>query len=698
MSGTTTGRGRTAGAARLLAVLTALLSALTATVLSWGFPASPAAAATDPAVITLDTLSPALPTAGTDLLVAGEVTNTGRQELRNVEVRLRLSDTRLNSRAELAAVAEGLTTSRDGEVVVSRSLPDLAAGESTRFDLTRPTDELDALTGFGVYVLGVEVLASRNTGFGRVAIVRTQLPWVPAQQDFRPTGFTWLWPVVSRPTRLADGSFADDSLAGEMEAGGRLSRLVTAGDGLQQGAAVTWAVDPGLLDEAADMADGYDVRAPDGSLVPGGGTALAARWLEQLRTVTSGRPVLALPYSDPDLTAVMRAGLTGDVARSRELGESTLRARLPGAAPVADTAWPVDGYVNRETLATLRRSGVTTVVLDGRAVPTEIDLSYTPSGRAHVPSRAGRLAGVLGEPGLADLLRRRGTDPLLGAQRFLAETAMITSELPSTGTARTIVVTPPRRWDPDQAYLDRLVEVTTQAPWAAPVGLGDLVASEPPEVDREPLQYPADQRQLELPASYLSALEGMHTSINVFSGILTDRTELVPELNRSVLQLESTWWRGRETRSNRLKTERDYLADLRGLVRVQPGNFTFSSRRGTIPLTVANGLEQEVVVALRLVPQTPRLRIEPVESITIGPQTKLQVEVPATAVASGPVLVDATLHTQGGVVYGLPVLLRITITQYGTVAIYITVAAAAVLFLTAGFRVLRRVLGTRLES
>jgi hypothetical protein len=394
----------------------------------------------------------------------------------------------------------------------------------------------------------------------------------------------------------------------------------------------------------------------------------------------------------------MRAGLTGDVARSRELGESTLRARLSEAAPVADTAWPVDGYVNRETLATLRRSGVTTVVLDGRAVPTEIDLSYTPSGRAHVPSRAGRLAGVLGEPGLADLLRRRGTDPLLGAQRFLAETAMITSELPSTGTARTIVVTPPRRWDPDQAYLDRLVEVTTQAPWAAPVGLGDLVASEPPEVDREPLQYPAEQRQLELPASYLSALEGMHTSINVFSGILTDRTQLVPELNRSVLQLESTWWRGRETRSNRLKTERDYLADLRGLVRVQPGNFTFSSRRGTIPLTVANGLEQEVVVALRLVPQTPRLRIEPVESITIGPQTKLQVEVPATAVASGPVLVEATLHTQGGVVYGLPVLLRITITQYGTVAIYITVAAAAVLFLTAGFRVLRRVLGTRLES
>mgnify|MGYP006145822189 CR=1 FL=1 len=36
------------------------------------------------------------------------------------------------------------------------------------------------------------------------------------------------------------------------------------------------------------------------------------------------------------------------------------------------------------------------VLLDGRAVPPEIDLSYTPSGRARVSSRAGALTGILG--------------------------------------------------------------------------------------------------------------------------------------------------------------------------------------------------------------------------------------------------------------------------------------------------------------
>jgi hypothetical protein len=100
-----------------------------------------------------------------------------------------------------------------------------------------------------------------------------------------------------------------------------------------------------------------------------------------------------------------------------------------------------------------------------------------------------------------------------------------------------------------------------------------------------------------------------------------------------------------------------------------------------------------VVVDVRLVPQTPRIQVDDIEPRVIGAQTKVQIEVPATAVASGPVVVEATLRTPGGALYGQPEQLRITITQYGTVALYITVAAAAVLFVAAGVRVLRRVLG-----
>lgn len=677
-------------------VLTALLL-MTALALQVTAPAGPreAVAATgDPVVIDIESLQPGVPTSGVTLRVRGTVTNNGKQGLRNVEVRLRLSSTRLGSRAELHAVTQGRTTSRDGEVVVANTLPDLAVGQSEPFELSRPVEELAALTGFGVYVLGVEVLASRSSGFGRVAILRAPLPWVPSDQDLVPTGFSWLWPLVARPTRLANGTFIDDSLASGLADEGRLTRLVEAGARLAPVTALTWVVDPELVAAAADMADGYRVRAPNGDVVAGAGGPLAIRWLEQLRVATGGEPVLALPYADVDVTAVERGGMGRDVTRALTLGRMSLADSMPAADVLADTAWPVDGYANRSALALLRRSDVRSVVLDGRAVPPELDLSYTPTGRAHVATRSGRLAGLLADPGLADLLREGSRSPLLDAQRLVAETAMIASELPS-GPERSVLVMPPRRWSPDQAYLDRLVELVTDAAWVAPVTLRELAMTPPPEIDRSPLAYPKGRRAAELPKRYLSGVSSMRASVAVFAAILTDPTAYLPGLDRSTLLLESTWWRGREERANRLARERGYLADRRGEVRVQPGNFTFSSRRGTIALTVANGLPQAVQVNVRLEPQTTRLRLQPIESTVIGPRSKQQIEVQATAVAPGPVTIDATLRTLGGAVYGQPVQLRITITEYGTVALYITLAAAGVLFIAAGVRVLRRLANAR---
>ena len=89
---------------------------------------------------------------------------------------------------------------------------------------------------------------------------------------------------------------------------------------------------------------------------------------------------------------------------------------------------------------------------------------------------------------------------------------------------------PPRRWDPDQAFLDRLV-ATAGAPWTASVPLRTLA----PDRRRRRstgsrCDYPGAQRRRELPALYLRALDAMHTSISLLAAILTDPTQLVPEL------------------------------------------------------------------------------------------------------------------------------------------------------------------------
>jgi Family of unknown function (DUF6049) len=681
------------GGAVLLVLLLAVLSLGTS---------APVAHAAGGVKVTVTTLSPAVATAGSTLQVAGTVTNTGTQTVRRASVRVRLSDTRLNSRSELVAVMAGRVSSRDGQVIVEAPLDDLAPGTSAPFDLRQPLDEVTSLTGFGVYALGVEVVGARGGGDpGRLAFTRTLLPWVPATPDFRPTGFSWVWPLVDAPVRLANGRFADDSLAADLAVGGRLDRLLQAGVRLQQpGAAVTWAIDPDLVATVADMADGngYRVVSPDGGTVPGGGGGLAQRWLGELRDATAGRDVLALPYADPDLAALVHHGREADIARALDVGAGVFAQQLPAASIVDGLSWPINGYLDRDTLAALSRADVTATVLDGRALPTTIDLSYTPSGRAQLTSGAGRVAALVADPGLADLLGRarpRTANPVLAAQRVVAETAMITSELPSTGTARTIVAMPPRRWDPSQEFLDQL-QAMSVAPWAAPVSLRALAESRPPEVDRSRLRYPRAQRAQELPESYLLALDVYGTSITTFGGILTDPTPLVPRLQLSLLRLESSWWRDRDSaRGIRLDREKKYLSDLRQRVRVQPGSFTFGSKSGKIPLTLVNGLPQEVIVVLRLEPQTLGLRLAPVKPQRIGPNQKIQVEVQATAVANGPVAVSATLHTRSGEPYSQPVLLRVNVTQIGSVALVITVGSAVVLFLAAGIRVVRRVRAAR---
>jgi Family of unknown function (DUF6049) len=659
---------------------------------------APALAAAPLASLTLTTLDPAVGTPGEVLHVAGSVL-TGRERLRNVSVALRLSRTPVNSRTELAGVAAGLTTGKDGDVITSQQVADtLPPGSTATFDLATPLNKLDQLTDFGVYVVGIQVTATHRTGVGVVAITRTFLPWVPNGSNVRPTGFSWLWPLVSHPTRLSNGTFADDSLATEFAPGGRLLRLSEAGAQLGQQVPLSWVVDPDLIDSATKMSspNGYRVVSGEGTKL-GTGTQSAADWLTQLKTATATSDVVALPYADPDLTALNRGGLGSDVVSARQIG--TVDAAKDLGRPVTtDVAWPADGYTDRLTLALMARTGAQAVVLDDRALPTRLQLNYTPGGHSDIRTPSGTVTALLADHVLTELLGEAANNPVIAAQRFLAETAMITAELPSAGPGRVILIAPPRRWDPPQEFLDRLVAGTAAASWMTGTALTGMRTAPPAEVERKGLHYPAAQEKRELSAPYLTALRSQHSKISIFAAVLTKPDLLIPDLDLGVLRLESTWWRDHtEDRVNRSFREQSNVDEQLGSIHVQPGSYTFGSHSGQIPLTISNGVNQEVVVVLRLEPRQPRLRLKAIPNpIRIGAGRKIQEPVGATAVAGGDVVVDASLHTLGGTALPPgPVPISINITQYGTVALYITGIAAGVLFLAALARLARRALAAR---
>jgi len=100
--------------------------------------------------------------------------------------------------------------------------------------------------------------------------------------------------LVSKPHQLFDGTFLNDDLAIELSPAGSLGKAVEQ----KRTKARTWIIDAALLDEVADMADGYDLKnetEPTGELI-------AKEWMARLLLATSGDQIIVLPYGNPDIT------------------------------------------------------------------------------------------------------------------------------------------------------------------------------------------------------------------------------------------------------------------------------------------------------------------------------------------------------------------------------------------------------------
>lgn len=105
--------------------------------------------------------------------------------------------------------------------------------------------------------------------------------------------------LISKPHQLFDGTFRNDDLAADLSSSGRLGKPLEE----KRKGARTWVIDGQLLDEVADMADGYKLVKKKETA----GEIIAKEWLSRLLLVTSGDRVIALPYGNPDIDLAQRS-------------------------------------------------------------------------------------------------------------------------------------------------------------------------------------------------------------------------------------------------------------------------------------------------------------------------------------------------------------------------------------------------------
>jgi Family of unknown function (DUF6049) len=678
---------------------TALVAAVA---LAAGLPiAAPASAApAEPVTVTLQSLEPHDVRPDSTVQVTVLLRNTSADNTGPLTLRLRRG-TVLGTRGELQLADTDVPTTG----VASGPPQDLAGGLSpgqsqlVRYSTTIADLGLSGFSQLGVYPIALTVQSADGTELGRLA---TLLPYLP--DGIAGTRVTLLWPLLDRPHRVTGSApgkpevFTDDLLARSVSPGGRLDRLLNAAVAVTGRVRLTLVVDPETIEALDRMTApiGYRVMTSAKTTVAGTGAAAAARWLARLRAIAPKHLLVATPYADPDLVALERGGDASlGQFQTPDLDET---ARVLGVQPSTKVSWPPDGQLTDTALDGVVAQGASAVVLDPTALPRGADAQggRTPSGVSPLPALSGQALALVSDPMVEGLLARGAAatagGPRLAEQRLLAELAMITAEAPND--SRTIVLAPPRRWNPSAGYADALVADVSRIPWLAEIDALQAAAGTEP-VDRGPLAYPADARRHEITGPQVSTLGSVQSEVDDFRSALDneDAREVLGPYGDAVRRSGSSAWRGSPAAGQAYVTA--LLRQIEGLrsgvtmSSSATGDYTLASSDSPLLITLDNRLTVPVNVRIKLTtPAGFEVRDAGVQQIPAG--GKRTVKVLASVQRTGTFTVKGQATTPDGGALGNETTLSVRSTAYGGLALGITGVAFVVLVAAVVVRLVRR--------
>jgi hypothetical protein len=689
--------------------------------------AATAAASQPPATVAFTALGPQWAAPGATITVSGSVKNTAPVTERLV-VQLLDSTTPVSSVTELEQGASGALYGLAGLPLPRARWSSglLKPGTTATWSIQVPVNAM-GLTNFGVYPLAAQVYDGQGNPLNNTL---TYLPYVPAKNS--PYGssipaaqkISWVWSLIDQP--LLDEPWQSTctgpqaaALAQSLASGGRLGQLVDAaggtagtavvqaqaqagssgaaqrlktltepGQSVAQADAVTWAVDPALLVNVQDLSQ-CGASEPQWART-------ASAWLARLKETTASQPMFVTAYGDPNVAALIGAGHDGDVENayrygrgraSRILGRDDL-APSPAGSGQADTAgvaWSAGGPISYAAAESLHgKDGVSTLLASSSTFPLQ------QAAVLRTPDGSGSYMNVLlANDSLTSLLGSAGTGPgsaFTTAQQFLAETALLAQQHPSTP----IIVAPPRRWQPPAGLASALLTDTASAPWLTPATLTSLTgAAHAPNVSlplttSAPGFSPLEQGQL----SALDAAVGREQAL---------RAEPDPNLTLAVSTVESSAYSGRfrATALGMIEMLASRMAVQEQRVHIIAENrITLGGTRGSVPVSIDNRNPFRVRVRLQLSYSQAggtKVSASPPGLTTVPAHIAKTVRLRITAAQTGSTTITMTLlNQQDQPLASPPVRTTVQTTQVGLLGMIIFGAALGVFLLASAARAIRR--------
>jgi hypothetical protein len=675
-----------------------------------------AAAVSRTLTIAITGMSPRWATGDATVTISGTVSNHTGSAISDLAVQAQTGQY-FGTRSQLNSFADGSTTAGGflGAIGSPDQLPSsLPSGGTARWSVSFPA--ANYFGTFGVYP--IQVLASSPTTSYQ-ATANTFLPYWAGKDSADPLKVSWILPLMDEPQQGAcSKTLATPYLASSVAPGGRLSTLLDAAAQWSQADQITWAIDPALLSDVSVMTqDNYfiggnsactdrtPVKKPDPA---------AVSWLSELRTATAGQSAFLTPYADVDVAALSHNAMDANVKTAYQLGRQTAAEILPatfgttasGSGTVLAAAWPADGVADIQVVDSLvSDGGIDTVVLKTGELPSSAG-NYDTAQQRTATSSGQPVSALLADSGITSLLASATPHASAGArfaltQDYLAETAMIVAEAPNA--PRSLVIAPPRGWDPSAAEASTLLSLTHRAPWLSPTGLGTLSAA---AASLKPHALPTRQVSgSELSDTYLDRVQALGSSLGVYTNLLYNPSkERLTALAAAAAVTESVAWRGDGSPGGWLALTKlsDYLTDQMNLVTILAGKpILLAGTSGTTLVSVQNMMS--VPVRVRVYATTSpgshlsvgSFNTSPDSLRVIQPKQTNTVRMPLQSTAIGTSTLQLQLVTANGsplaeTTRTPPVELSVEVTRLGRTLLVIIGAALGVLVLTSAFRLRRR--------
>jgi hypothetical protein len=440
----------------------------------------------------------------------------------------------------------------------------------------------------------------------------------------QPLDIAFVWPVAVGVHRDSSGVFFDrvveDAVAPASESPDGLNALLASA-----GAFPSWrftlAVEPILLTQLRDMADGYARLDTSGARQEVGvddpaakNAAQALAGFKELAGVESVE-IAAGPYAGPDLGVLAAEGWR-DGFEQIQLGKQELQQTL-GLGSTLTGAYSPDLAMTTASLSYYGQASIDHVVVDGLLAASLAEQVAGDTVAARVRDTDNdRVTLIFANSRLRSLM----TSPWNAGAFF----AGLAAELAS-GSSEAFVITPQADFAiPPSAYVRAIGEVLGSLDWVETLTLTELLRAHAPATRPVLFSRDAPGPQGYIEGSLLANLRAAHATVADLAGAADVTRAPVETAHRLLYTAESRWWWRPQTSPQVASVGLAYADQARALAQSEldkvsfaaAGPTTITGQRGVIKLAVDNGANYPLKVEVRLsgeglaLPNGDRLEVE----------------------------------------------------------------------------------------